>query len=372
MERNDPPDGRRVSSFDQLFRTAVTGVVDALLLSAREWGEDANEDGPLATALRQVADAFHTLWVDHSVGLRLSTLEAVLDKDDWGELKQFVRTYGGDLFTVRFLTLSNIRGILAQGTAAWLDMQAEQGDDPRPKLVEEWAAAELDKSKAARLFELVLQSLVEHYDEYRDYNTTTTQSDYGENLYILLDFLRLKVQYDRYAWRLRPLVLAHDGLCRRGFDRLAAKWREFIAGRTGKLADDLLAELATREAEHALKLRTVRDRLEERFVQPLRIDQAAARVSRAAVAARDGQGEDNPSFAGLLATIQPLADHPSGVGLDVPAWLRRLEDELRKVRAADADGDAEPAEQWPFPQPLAIGFDQFKRQLQEWEKPIGE
>ncbi|MFO0847381.1 MAG: hypothetical protein U0871_02315 [Gemmataceae bacterium] len=372
MERNDPPDGRRVSSFDQLFRTAVTSVVDALLLSAREWGEDANEDGPLATALRQVADAFHTLWVDHSVGLRLSTLEAVLDKDDWTELRQFVRTYGGDLFTVRFLTLSNIRGILAQGTAAWLDRQAEQGDDPRPKLVEEWAADELDKPKAARLFELVLQSLVEHYDEYRDYNTTTTQSDYGENLYILLDFLRLKVQYDRYAWRLRPLVLAHDGLCRRGFDRLAAKWREFIAGRTGKLADDLLAELTAREAEHALKLRTVRDRLEERFVQPLRIDQAAARVARAAVAARDGQGEDNPSFAGLLATVQPLADHPSGVGLDVPAWLRRLEDELRKVRTADADGDAEPAEQWPFPQPLAIDFDQFKRQLQEWEKPIGE
>ena len=44
----------------------------------------------------------------------------------------------------------------------------------------------------------MLQALVEHYDEYRDYNTTTTQSDYGENIHILLDFLRLKVRYDRY------------------------------------------------------------------------------------------------------------------------------------------------------------------------------
>ena len=364
MERNDPPEGRRVSSFDQLFRTAVTGVVDALLVAGRDWGEDAAEDGPLASALRQAADSFHTLWVDHSSGLRLSALEAMLDADDWAELREFVHGYGGDLFSVRFLTLSNVRGILGQGVGNWLDMQVAGGDDPRPKLVEAWDDGKIDKPKTARLFEVVLQSLVEHYDEYRDYNTTTTLSDYGENLYTLLDFLRLKVQYDRYAWRLRPLILAHDGLCRRGFDRLAEKWREFVANKTGKLANELLAELAKREVEHAVKLRTIRDRLEERFVQPLRMDQAAARVARAAAAAKDGQPEDNPSFAGLLAAIRPLADHPSGVGLDVPAWLRRVEDELRKVRAATADGDAEPAEAYPFPEPVPLDFDQLKRQLE--------
>lgn len=373
MERNDPPEGRRVSSFDQLFRTAVTGTVDALLTAARDWGEDAGEDGPVAAALRQMADSFQSLWVDHSVGLRLSALEAVLDKDDWDELRKFVRTYGGDLFTVRFLTLSNVRGILAQGTADWLDREAEQGDpEGRPKLVADWADGKIDRGPAARLFEVVLQSLVEHYDEYRDYNTTTTQSDYGENLYILLDFLRLKVTYDRYAWRLRPMVLAHEVLCRRGFDRLAAKWRDFLAGQTDRLAKELLGTLAAREAEHAMKVRTVRDRLEERFVQSLRIDQAGARVARAAAAARDGQAEDNPSFGGLLAAIQPLADHPSGVGLDVPAWLRRLEDELRKVRSADVDGDGEPAEQYPFPAAVGLEFPDLQRQLKDWEKPLGD
>jgi hypothetical protein len=374
MERNDPPEGRRVSSFDQLFRTSVTGVVDALLTAARDWGEDAGEDGPLASALRQVADSFQSLWVDHSVGLRLSALEAVLDRDEWDQLKEFVRTYGGDLFTVRFLTLSNVRGILGQGTAAWLDREATSGDDARPKLVADWADGKVaDQARTARHFEVVLQSLVEHYDEYRDYNTTTTQSDYGENLYILLDFLRLKVTYERYAWRLRPMVLAHEVLCRKGFDRLAAKWREFVAGRTEKLAKELLDDLAAREVEHALKLRTVRDRLEERFVQPLRIDQAGARVARAAAAARDGQPEDNPSFSGLLTAIQPLADHPSGVGLDVPTWLRRLEEELRKVRSADPDGEAaDTFDQYPFPAAVGLDFVDFKRQLQDWEKPIGE
>src|SRR5262249_2089960 len=39
MEWNHPPDGRRVSSFDQLFRTALTGVIETLLAAAADWGE---------------------------------------------------------------------------------------------------------------------------------------------------------------------------------------------------------------------------------------------------------------------------------------------------------------------------------------------
>ena len=60
-------------------------------------------------------------------------------------------------------------------------------------------------------------------------------------------FNKNKVRYDRFAWRMRPLALAHEVLCRRGQDDLAARWREFIAGKTRQLSDDLLAELADRE-----------------------------------------------------------------------------------------------------------------------------
>src|SRR5439155_21527440 len=204
--------------------------------------------------------------------LRLSALEAVLADADWADLKSFVRAWGGDLFTVRFLTLSNIRGILGQGVNAWLDRQADPDSqsptETAPKLIDAWAEADLERGKTVRLFEIVLQSLVEYYDEYRDYNTTTTQSDYGENLYILLDFLRLKASYDRIAWRLKPLVLAHEVLCRHGLDGPAAEWREFIAGKTTHIADDLLTKLSAREAEHGMKPRTIRYLLEERFVAP--------------------------------------------------------------------------------------------------------
>ena len=348
------------------FLSAVGGAAGAAVLFGRMRRSEADPFGafPVDKASAQLPDGVRAKKV----------LEVFLygGLSPW-ETLYFVRTYGSELFTVRFLTLSNIRGILAQGTANWLDRQFVENPEPA-LLVHEFAEAKVPRDATARLFEVGLSALMEHYDEYRDYNTTTTQSDYGENLYILLDFLRLKVAYDRFAWRLRPMVLAHEVLCRKGFDRLAAKWRELIAAQAEKTSQDLLAQLAARETEHAIKLRTIRDRLEERFLQPLRIDQAAARVARAAQAARDGQPEDNPAFTGLLATIQPLADHPSGVGLDVPAWLRRLEQELRKVRTQDpdADGESDGDDQFPHPAPVTIDYDDLRQQLRDWDKGLSE
>src|SRR5204863_214784 len=125
MEWNSPPEGRRVSSFDQLFRTALVGVVEALLAAASDWNEDEGEDGPLAGVLFRVAEGFQELWIEHSKSLRLSVLESVADDADWNAVKGFVSKFGGDLFTVPFLGLSNMRGILARGVAAWLDHEAE-------------------------------------------------------------------------------------------------------------------------------------------------------------------------------------------------------------------------------------------------------
>jgi hypothetical protein len=368
MEWNNPPDGRRVSSFDQLFRTALTGVVETLLAAAADWGEDAGPDGPLSGMLFQLAEAFQDLWVQHSQSLRLSVLESVTDDDDWEPVQSFVKKYGSDLFTVPFLGLSNMRGILARGVAAWLNHEVEHGDaDRRPRLVEDWAAGNLDRSRASRSAEVALQALVEHYDEYRDYNTTTTQSDYGENIHILLDFLRVKVRYDRYAWRMRPLALAHEVLCKRGNDALAARWREFIADKTAGLAEELLDRLGALETRHGVRLRTIRDRLEERFLLPLEIDQAATRVAPAAEAARLGQGEDNPAFERLKSAVEPLAGNVSGVGLDVPVWVRRLEEALRQSRSRDG-GDTEEA----INLPQGLDFEELRRQLADWDKPLGE
>ncbi|MFO0801846.1 MAG: hypothetical protein U0791_01800 [Gemmataceae bacterium] len=365
MEWNSPPSGRRVSSFDQLFKTALVGVVEALLAAAADWPEEAGADGPLAAMLFKIAEDFQKLWNDHSQSLRLSVLEAVTEEEDWKTVREFTTKYGGDLFTVPFLGLSNMRGILARGVAAWLDHEAENAaPEKRPKLVDAWEEGELDKARTARAAEVVLQALVEHYDEYRDYNTTTTQSDYGENIHILLDFLRLKVKYDRVAWRMRPFSLAHEVLCRRGHDELAARWRDFIGNKTRHLSDQLLDELTKKENRYAVRLRTVRDRLEERFILPLEIDRAAAQVAPAAAAARDGEGEENPAFVSLLVAMSPLRETVSGVGLEVPAWVRRLEEALRKTREPDEDDVEE------YVGSQSLDFAELKRQLIDWDRPL--
>ena len=74
----------------------------------------------------------------------------------------------------------------------------------------------LPGNEAARWLELTIEAVVENYSEYIDYNSTTTQSDRGEMLYTLLDFLRLRASYDRVAWNLRPVIIAHEVMVRRG------------------------------------------------------------------------------------------------------------------------------------------------------------
>ena len=41
----------------------------------------------------------------------------------------------------------------------------------------------------------------------------------------LLDFLRLRTKYDRVCWNLKPVVLAHEILVRRGMEGPARVWR---------------------------------------------------------------------------------------------------------------------------------------------------
>src|SRR5207302_3260927 len=110
----------------------------------------------------------------------------------------------------RFMTLANLRGILHGGVGKFLDYLRENPDPMQPmRLIEELDDG-LPRPQAERFLQVILQAVIENYEEFKDYNTTTPQSDYGDNLYLLLDFLHLKASYDRHAWHLRPLLLVHE------------------------------------------------------------------------------------------------------------------------------------------------------------------
>ncbi len=369
MEVAHPPQGRGVTEFNGLFQAAYQGVVECVVDSAATWDDGLADDSDLVDMLEQLSTPFLGLWIDHSRTLQLSTLEAVRSEEEWERLFDFVRRYGRDLFDARFLTLGNLRGILHRGLGAYLDYLRDNPDPLRPvRLIEDLDRTVAREEAAARL-QVILQAVVENYEEYKDFNATTTQSDYGDNLYVLLDFLRLKASYERQAWHFRPLVMAHDVLARKGRGETAVLWEEEFAQLTQEPAADHLEQLAALEREHRLRLGTIADRLQERFVKPLALDRLCALVEPSMAEAR--QAGERPAFERLRRELQPLTATPTGVGLDVPQWLRRLESEVQRFRSAHT-AVASLAEGLFRVPARTLSYQEMMDQVEAFEAPSGE
>jgi hypothetical protein len=373
MEQSHRVGGRGVTEFNQLFQTGYQAVLESAIDSADTWrrpvpgGEESISDEELVHLLEALTTPFLSLWVQHSRTMQLSGLESVGGDEEWQLLVEFIQRYGHDLFHTRFMTLGNLRGILHRGIGAYLDYLRDNPDPLHPvKLIDDLENG-LPREQVVRRLQFVLQAVVENYEEYRDYNTTVARSDYGENLHLLLDFLRLKASYERHAWQLRPLVLAHEVLAYRGWANAAILWEEGVSRSTRELAANHLEALAGLERSHGMRLGTVADRLKERFVQPLALDRLCALIEPAMEEAR--QAGPTPEFDRLREELQVYAATPTGVGLDVPPWLRQLEAEVQRVRAAHTSL-AELAEGlFQMPERL-LSFEEMQQQLQEWEKPL--
>ncbi|MEX2142152.1 MAG: hypothetical protein WD894_22990 [Pirellulales bacterium] len=369
MERDHPLGAGAVTEFDRLFEVGYKAIVECLIESSGAWtssfdtaGEGA--DTQLIDALQQVTESLLSEWLSHSRTLRLSVLEKVSTEKDWEELLAFVQRYGHDLFTQRFFHLANLRAILHQGVEPWLE---RLGADP--DAAEELSlVADLDdalpRAEAKKHLTLVIEAVVENFAEYRDYNATTTQSDRGELVYMLLDFLRVKVAYERIHWNLRPVMMAHEVLVRCGRAGAAELWRRAMAERTGDTAEQHLRRLAQLQKKYGMRLPTVADRLAERFVRPLAIDRVKALVKPAVEQAKAG-GEPT-AFEQLEEEASTLAEEPSGAGLDLPDWLLALEDEVDRETSPGRRGDlpSDPLDQAPR---TRLSWHEFQQQLANWE-----
>jgi hypothetical protein len=239
------------------------------------------------------------------------------------------------------------------------------------KLLEDLEAGSLTATDAVECLTLILEAIQENFGEYRDYNSTTTQSDRGELLYSLLDFLRLRTRYDRIAWNLKPVVWAHEVLIRKGQEQAAEIWRRALRDRVGDEAERFLAELVELQAKYAMRMPTIADRLGERFLRPLSIDRVRALVEPAvAEAEKRESGETavdfHPTFNRLEQQAEKLTRTPSGVGLDVPPWLIALDDEVQRVRDPLSRNEHRAALQSLFP-PRDIDRRLLRTQLRKFK-----
>src|SRR5262249_51496682 len=123
------------------------------------------------------------------------------------------------------------------------------------------------------------------------------------------------------------------------------------------------------EKSHAVRLSTVSDRINERFVKPLALDRLCALIEPSLAEARDQEDEAaRPSFRRLQEELRSYAASPSGVGLDVPAWLRRLETELHRVQA-QRTAVAVLAETFFRVPRRPVTHEDVMTQMREWERP---
>ncbi|MHB8970731.1 MAG: hypothetical protein ACYC4N_09800 [Pirellulaceae bacterium] len=333
MERNHPVGPGAVTEFDELFKVGYRALVENLVASAKSWPADdaeASSEKDLAAALEELTEVLLASWLSHSRTLRLSVLERITDKKNWDPLVRFIQQYGAELFTQRYISLGNARAILHQGVGNWLArLERESGNHDQLQLLQD-----LDRSVSRQdvidHLSLILEAILENYGEYRDYNSTTTQSDRGDMLYTLLDFLRLRTEYDRICWHLKPVILAHEILVSRHQEKAARLWRRALTDRIGQEAEQYLTRLRALQKKYAIRMPTIADRIAERFVRPMAIDRMRALVRPAMDESR--QPGPKSIFDLLERETQILAGESTGIGFDVPVWLLALEEEVDRAR----------------------------------------
>ena len=371
MERHRPKGEKAVTEFDRLFEIGYRSLVEALIDAADAWlppaatpDEDAANDSELVESLQALTEPLLRRWLEHSQSVRLSALEKLAEPERWQATVAFIERYGHDLFTQRFLNQGSLRAILDQGTGEYLRLLEE---DPAAaeniRLVKDLDGA-IPRGTAVEQLHTIIEAIVENYTEYKDYNSTTTQSDHGEMLHLLLDFLRLKASYDRVCWNIRPLAEAHEILMRRGRLSAAELWRRALAEQTRETADAHIAGAAALSERSGMRLASINARLAERFVRPLEADALRALVAPAMAEVRSGTPGE--AFARLEQEIDDFAEQAIGSGVDVPPWLSSLAEETARAgaRQPHVDLSEELARRLP---PVALTPSEIAAQLRAWE-----
>jgi hypothetical protein len=370
MELQHPVGPGAITEFDRIFEIGCEAITQTLVASSADWhtaksaAAQRRADHELIDCLEQLVEVLLRSWLMHSHGVRLSVLEAVGHPERWNHLKGFIERYGGDLFTQRFMNVGNLRGILHQGVPQFLQTLAED-----PETADEYRLlSELDGAipfdEAAYCLEIAIEAVVENYGEYIDYNSITTQSDRGDMLYTLLDFLRLRASYDRLAWNLRPVVLTHEILVRGGRQGAAEIWRDAVTERTAPIAEEHFKRFDQLCKKYGMRLPSVAEHLNERFVRPLEIDRLCALV-RPAV---DEIRYDRPpeAFQQLEEHIARFTAEPTGAGFELPSWLDALEQEMDRVswQATEEDDEEGLDPLVRLPQ-VRLSRDEILRQIRE-------
>ena len=381
MEQTRTMQPGAITEFDRLVETATRAITNCVAESSKTW-RIAKDDDFFATANHALVDYLERLielllacWLSHSKQIRISPIESLADRGVWNDIKTFIQRYGHDIFTQQFMGFGNLRAILHQGVENYLraliKMKHEDEElDTAVRLVEDLESRRISVDEATFSLEVIFESVAENYSEYIDYNSTTTHSDKGEKLYMLLDMLRVLTEYERISWNLKPVYWVHDSMIRSKCVEAAGLWERAVAKRSYNAAEEHLRHYTRLSEKYGMWLPSVHERLQERFIRPLQIDRMCGLVAAAIREAREDGPK--PTFAELERQIEIFAREPLGVGYEIPEWLSSLQEEVMSTRVDSKDGDADndPFNPTPHFQQIRLSRKELDKQIDSWGKRL--
>lgn len=351
MERHSRPLGQAVTEFDRLFRMGLSSSVEAILHASKRWKSDTpRQKKNVFRRIERLLDAYGELWSRHSSSMRLSIVEELHDDERAEEVEEFIETYGDDLFHTRMLTLGNARAIVHHGADSLLNELEQSLALTQPvRILDDIHAGRFDREEATAIMEFVYESVVDNFDRFLEYNTTTTHSDYGHRLYCLLDFLRLESLYDRFSWNHIPHQVAHEAATRIDNTEIAEELEAHLADMTRGVAESLVEELQDLEKDYGVQLPSLHDRIHERIVGSLKVNSMTNRVRRCSLRTpQNSQQDAEEQFAILRQEIAEFMEPRLGSGIEPPDWMQRLGREFERVSELHAGATPESLSQIGF------------------------
>ncbi len=381
MEQTQSLKPGAITEFDRLVETATRAIANCIAESSKSWriGKDDEQfptvNHALVEYLERIIELLLSSWLSHSRQIRISPVESMTDRAVWDDIKSFIQKYGHDIFTQQFMGFGNLRAVLHQGVENYLKSLIKIKEDDEEletaaQLVEDLQKGRLSWEEAVFCLEVIFESVAENYSEYIDYNSTTTHSDKGERLYMLLDMLRVLTGYERISWNLKPVYWVHDTMIRAKCAEAADLWERAVARRSYNAAEEHLRHYTRLSEKYGMWLPSVHERLQERFVRPLQIDRMCGLVPAAVREAR----EDGPktTFTDLERQIETFAREPMGVGFEMPEWLSSLQEEVMTTRVDTKEGETNEDAFNPTPGFVQIRLSrkELDKQIESWGKRI--
>ncbi len=365
MERETRPSQMAVTEFDRIFRTGLRNTMDCLIESAAHWQGGKFSDDDLVTLMHDILSHYSDQWLRHSQTMRLSSVEALRNDILWDEVCEFIKRFGLDLFHPKSLTLGNVRVILHNGVEWYLNQLREQDDPLSPnKMLLAIEDGDIDEEAVIEYIEVVYSAIVDKFDRFLEYNTTTTQSDYGDKFHVLLDFLRIEAAYDRSAWERIPEGIAHRSLAASNREGALRFWEDLLENESRDEADSHVAKLHELERRYGVHLPTVADRLNERFLKPLSVNRMLTLVEPA----MKGDADASRRFERLQEEIAAYMRDQTGSAIDIPQWLQDIEREISRLEAP-ADFIKSPELELRLPV-LLVSEQEVRNQMEIWGQSV--